>query len=359
MTEAGRISTVPILPIFRRRIGIIAPQLRSLDMPLTRKAFALSLGLLGTLSAATIAQPQRSGQSDGQTLTVEDATVDWFQKSDVSALREGVIDRMELRIGKEVGSPVNGQGAIIGYLHKEVADLEVAQARIQAESNGAILKAEAQRELSVRVLKRNESLLKKGPNFISQEEIQKAEAEYLVANAAVLEARDTQKLAVAKLASAQRAADEHVIRAPFAGWVIEEYKHEGESVRANEPVVKVGNLDKVRVWAYIPIEYAYSVIVGTEIAIQPRLSNGARTGKHPIEQKKFRGVVTFVDPALQAIGESGVRVFAEIDNQGHELRPGLRATMTFFLKPEGTTPLPATAPASVGARSPELPPLPR
>jgi len=328
-------------------------------MPLTRKALALSLGLLGVASAATIAQPPRGTQGDGQTLVVEDAVVEWFQKSEVSALREGVIDRMELRLGKEVGRPVNGQGAIIGYLHKEVADLSVAEAKIQAESQGAILKAEAQKTLAVRVIKRNEALLKKGPNMVSQEEIQKAEAEYLVADASSIDAKDTQKLAIAKLRSAERAAEEHVIRAPFAGWVIEEWKHEGESVRANEPVVQIGNLDRVRVWAYIPIEYAYRVTVGTEIEIQPRLAAGGRSGKHPIEQKKFRGQVMFVSPSLQAVGEDGVKIFAEIDNPLHELRPGLKATMTFALKPEGTTPTAVGNSADARVRQAELPPLPR
>jgi len=323
-----------------------------LAMLLTRKALALSLGLLGVASAATIAQPPRGSSGDGATLVVEDATIDWFQKSDVSALREGVIDRMELRIGKEVGK----SGDIIGYLHKEVADLSVAEAKIQAESQGSILKAEAQKRLAVAVIKRNDALIKKGATYVSQEEVQKAEAEYLVADASSIEARDTQKLAVAKLDSAKRAAEEHIIRAPFAGWVIEEYKHEGESVRANEPVVRIGNLDKVRVWAYIPIGYAYRVTVGTEIEIQPRLFPEARSGRHPIEQKKFRGVVTFVDPSLQAIGENGVKVFAEIDNPTHELRPNLKATMTFALKPEGTT-LGNSADARV--RQAELPPLPR
>ena len=62
------------------------------------------------------------------------------------------------------------------------------------------------------------------------------------------------------------------------------------------------------------------------------------------------------------IGESGVRVYAEIDNQTHELRPGLKATMTFYLEPETTkalaTPAPAL-PANIGLGQNDLPALPR
>lgn len=332
-------------------------------MPLTRKVVALSLGLSAILSAATIAQSPRPGQSpaDSQISDIE-ATVDWFQKSDVSALREGVIDRMELRIGKEVGK----KGDIIGYIHKEVADLAVEEARIQAEGQGAIMQAVAKRAMAKQVVARNKNLADKGPNFISREEVQKGEAEFAVADASVIEAQDTQKLARAKLRSAERAAEEHIIRAPFSGRILEEFRHEGESVKANEPVIRLGNLDVVRVWAYIPIEYAFRVTPGTEIVIQPRLG-GTRAGKHPIEQKQFRGVISFVDDSIQAVAETAVRVYADLDNPTHELKPGLKASMTILLKPEGAASLAApgrsnqanVTPTGVGARQDELPPLPR
>lgn len=312
-------------------------------MVLKRTVLALAVGLLVPLSAATIAAQQGG---DGKTLVVSDANIDWYQVSNVSALRPGVIDKIELRIGKEVGRA----GDEIGRLHKEVADLAVKEAEIQAKGMGEILKAEAQKRLAAAVVMRNNALLKQGAGFVSREEVQKGEAEYAVADATKIAAVDTQNLAIAKLASAARAAEEHIIRAPFPGIIIDEFKHEGESVQANEAVCKLGNLDKVRVWAYIPVEYSYRVTVGTEIEIQTRLDP---RGKHLIDQKRFRGVVTFVDPSLQAIGETGVRVYAEIDNPDHELRPGLKAVMTFFLKPETTTPL-----GSASATS-DLPSLPR
>jgi RND family efflux transporter MFP subunit len=330
-------------------------------MPATRKAVALTLALFAVLSAVTIAQAQKPGTSDSQ-LVIDDATVDWFQKSDVSALREGVIDRMELRIGKEVGK----KGDVIGYLHKEVADLAVNEARIQAEGQGATLKAEAQKKLALAVCLRNKRLADKGPNYISPEEVQKGEAELAVSDAALIEAQDTLKLARAKLKSAERAAEEHIIRAPFSGQILEEFKHEGESVRANEPVVRIGNLDTVRVWAYIPLAYAFRVKPGSEIVIQPRLDKES-TGKHPIEQKHFRGVISSVDRSIQPIAENAVRIFADLDNPDHELWPGLKATMTISLKPEGnaavasptrSNQVSSTTP-SVGARPVELPPLPR
>jgi hypothetical protein len=42
-----------------------------------------------------------------------------------------------------------------------------------------------------------------------------------------------------------------------------------------------------------------------------------------------------------------VRIFAEFDNKDHEIRPGLKATMTIYLGTEG---LPANP--TVGSRAP-------
>jgi RND family efflux transporter MFP subunit len=328
-------------------------------MPLTRKAVALSLGLTAILSAATIAQAPKQSSADSQ-LVIEDATVDWFQKSDISALREGVIERMELRIGKEVGAKIDGKGPVIGYLYRKTAELSVDEARIQAEGEGAIKKAKAQRDLALTVVARNVRLAAKNADFVAREEAEKAKAELAAADASYIEAQDTQKLAVAKLRTAEQALEEHIIRAPFSGQILEEFKHEGESVRANEPVVRIGNLDTVRVWAYIPLEYALRVTPGTEIEIEPRFGN-VRTSK------RFKGVISSVDQSIQPVAETAVRIYADIDNPGHILKPGLKATMTIKLKPEGTanyaSPRPvnqaSSTPTDVGARTPELPPLPR
>jgi biotin carboxyl carrier protein len=324
-------------------------------MPLTRKALALSIGLTAVLSAATIAQPQKSGSADSQ-LVIDDATIDFLQKSDISALREGVVDKMELRIGKEVGGVgQDGKRPVIGYLVKDAAELAVEEAKIQAFGQGAIMKAQAQKDLAAAVVLRNKKLNAKNPTYVSGEEVQKAEAEFRVADAAVVEAEDTLKLAAAKLKSAQRVVEEHIIRAPFPGVIIEEFKHEGESVRANEPVVRVGNLDTVRVWAYIPLEYAYRVTPGTDISIQVRLgASGA--GKHPIEKKVFQGKVSFVDQQIQPVAETAVRIYADLDNANHELRPGEKCTMTIFLKPE--TASAGGSPLNVGVQQAGLPPLP-
>ena len=75
---------------------------------------------------------------------------------------------------------------------------------------------------------------------------------------------------------------------------------------------------------YVPLEYAYRVKEDQVVEIQPRIT-GTRGGGEPlpIEKKRFRGKITFVDPQIQPVAETAVRIRAEFPNPDFELRPGL------------------------------------
>src|SRR4051812_15294216 len=88
-------------------------------MHLSSKAAVMAAGIVAAVSAATLAQTptSRSSSTSSETLVI-DGRIEWLIKSDVSALREGVIDKMEV----EVGMPVKA-GGTIGTLHSEMAGL--------------------------------------------------------------------------------------------------------------------------------------------------------------------------------------------------------------------------------------------
>ncbi len=312
-------------------------------MNLPKKVLALAAGMIAALSVGSLAQnpSQRTpaASAGSETLVLDElATLEWIEKADVAALREGVIESVELWPGMTVAKK-----GVIGILHKETAVLNVRKAEIAAGNTASEEKALAQRDLALSVVATNDRLNKQRPGMVSREEMLKAEAEVKVADAAAREAVEQRELNKAELALARQAAEEHTITAPFGGVVFERLKNPGESVRANEAVVRLGNLDRLRAWCYVPLEYAYRVKEGQIVEIQPRLQ--MTRGAHlPIEQKRFRGKITFVDPYIQPVAETAVRIAAEFENPEHDLRPGLKAVMTIHLGQE------APAPA-VGARS--------
>ena len=316
-------------------------------MTLLKKSLAFLAGslallaALGTTSNLTAQSPP--SQADLQPLQLdEDVQLDWIEKSNVAALRQGVVNEMELSIGDDVK-----KGGLIGSLHSEMADLTLKKAQIVAKSVGPLLKAKAQKSLALAVVAINKRLNDRIPGSVSFEEQEKAKAELNVAEAMTVEAGEKIEQDKAEVSIAERTLEEHKIVAPFDGKVTEVHKHPGESVQANEPVVTICNLDRIRAWTYIPVEFAYRVKPGQIVEIEPKLAAfGADTAGH---QKVYRGKITFVDDEIQPVGEAAVRVYAEIDNKDHMLKKGLKASMRIFLtKSDGPVESARTSRAAVG-----------
>jgi RND family efflux transporter MFP subunit len=279
--------------------------------------------------AQTGGESQRPADPGVQKVVLDElARVNWIERSSVAALREGVIQSMELQIGM----PVKKDGTI-GVLHHEMAELTVRKNKLQADSIAPTEKARAQKEVAASVVARNLRLNERKAGMVSAEDVAKAEGELKVADAQEKEAGENRAIAEADLKLAIQTLKEHTIVAPFDGVIIKRMKHPGESVRANEAVVELGNLYKLCADAYVPLDFAFRVKEGQVVEIQPRIMQG-KGQPLPIEKKKFRGKITFVDPQIQAVSEMSVRIRAEFDNPTGELRPGLLVQMTIFLNPE-------------------------
>ena len=309
-------------------------------MTVPKTVATVAVGLLTTLSVAALAYDDANTQ-DPQNPSVtgivldELATVDWIEKSDVAALREGVIERMELKLGDPALA-----NQTIGYLHRETARLTMAKAKVQAESTGAIEKGKAASEVAASKLARDHRLNERKPGMVSAEDMAKDEGEFKMAEAQIKEAMENQRFAKADLDLANQALEEHIIRSPFDGYVIKRMKNPGESVRANEAVVQVGKLSRLCANTYVPLKYAFKVKAGQLVEIRPKVISSDESkskdivpeeGRGEIESLKFQGKVTFVDPQIQAIAETARRIRAEFDNPDFKLLPGMKVQMTIYL----------------------------
>ena len=70
-------------------------------------------------------------------------------------------------------------------------------------------------------------------------------------------------VAAADLSKAKYILDKHSLRAPFDGQVQQVLKHEGEGVKAQEPVVVIHDFAKLRAIGNLPKEYVNVVCAGT------------------------------------------------------------------------------------------------
>ena len=80
------------------------------------------------------------------------------------------------------------------------------------------------------------------------------------------------------------------------------------------------NPNKLAANAYVPLEFGFRVKEGQVVEVRPHITGG-RGEPLPIEKKKFTGKIVFVDPQLQPVAETAVRVRAEFENAG-DLRTG-------------------------------------
>src|SRR5438552_712718 len=136
-------------------------------MSISKPIAALTAGSLMLLSAAALAQNGGAAAQPAnpavQALVLEElANLNWIEKSQVAALREGVIEKMELQIGMPVKA-----GGTIGMLHRKFAELSARKAELQAKATGPKEKAMAQEEVAASVCARNKRLNEKKPGMVS------------------------------------------------------------------------------------------------------------------------------------------------------------------------------------------------
>ena len=166
-------------------------------------------------------QRQRAGNPGVQALVLEElARIDWIEKSDVAALREGVIEKMELQIGM----PVKKNG-VIGVLHREIAELTVRKNKLQAKAIAPEEKAKAQKDVAA--LGRapaTSGSTNRSRAWSPPKTSPRPRASSRSPRPSIHEAEENRGIAEAELDLAKRILEEHTIVAPFDGVIIKRMK---------------------------------------------------------------------------------------------------------------------------------------
>ncbi|ADV62740.1 hypothetical protein Isop_2161 [Isosphaera pallida ATCC 43644] len=263
--------------------------------------------------------PSRSDPSSAKIVEVRDAQIEYLLVSNVAARRDGVVESIELSEGAEVK-----KGEPIGYLYSDLARLARDRAKIQAESEVPRYKAAAKYRFAKAELDRTRELARIRPDAVPKAELEEKQASVDIATAETYEAEETIKIAKKEYELAEKTLEEHIIIAPFDGFIVERLKKPGEQVHANEPLVKLANRDKLRVFAYVPLESSYKIRLGDTVEIKVNLPEGVGPGG-----RVFPGKITFIDEEVVTVGERSRRIYAEVDNRStnYQLSPGLPISM--------------------------------
>ena len=226
----------------------------------------------------------------------------------MAALREGVIESMELQIGMPVK-----KGGTIGVLHREMAELTVTQEQAPGRQHRPDREGQGP-ERSRRFGRRPQQRLnERKPGMVSAEDVAKAEGELKVADAQDKEAEenrgDRQGRARPGEPDLEGAHDRRPVRRRHHQ-ADEESGRERARQRGGRPARQPQQALRQRLRS---ARIRVSGQGGQVVEIQPRHHQG-RGEPLPIEKKRFRGKITFVDPQIQPVAETAVRIRAEFDN---------------------------------------------
>jgi multidrug efflux pump subunit AcrA (membrane-fusion protein) len=247
--------------------------------------------------------------------------------------------------------------AVSAQANRAQAEAEVATARFgiaQVEKELATTEAEAGYQASVAA--RDERLFARGA--ISQQESESSRALAAAAQARVaaararleqakaLEVSAVQKREVAEaivgqgraqVKTAQVVSDYVNIRATTAGYVVKRLVAPGVLVQPGMPVLKITQLDKVRLQANVGEQDLASIRVGSPVGVALAGSGG----------KPFTAKVTSVFPFVDPGARTAV-VEAVVENPGRRLLPGQYVQMQFVT---GEAPGALSVPREVVERS--------
>ena len=230
------------------------------------------------------------------------------ESSDVAPESSGRVTETPVDVGQHVA-----KGAVLIRIQAVDANLRLDEARAAVERSEANLKlAESQNSLAQTTAKRNEALLKGG--LVPQTTADEARTQAETSANSVLVARATVSQSRAQLALAQKAVNDVVVVAPFAGYISQRRVAAGEFVQPSTAVVTLLRIDPLRLQLTIPSVQAGAVAAGQAVI--------ARVDAFP--GQTFEGKISAVNPLIAAESRS-FTVEARVPNPGGQLKPGMFA----------------------------------
>ena len=219
-------------------------------------------------------------------------------------------------------------------LQKLSAEAEQGAAQAKANDDIDVRYAIKSHELAEAELNQDLAIKRNSGGAVTDAEIRRKQLvktrEELGIARAKLEQRIAQLTSQVK-ATAVDAADETIYRrkilAPFDGIVIDVSKDVAEWVNAGDSVLRVANMDRLKVEGFLnAAEFNPTDVARQPVTVEIDLAHGRR--------EQFTGEVVWVNPMMQAGNKFRIR--AEVANRMERdeplLRPGMTARMVVHLK---------------------------
>ncbi|WP_377291772.1 efflux RND transporter periplasmic adaptor subunit [Rhizobium sp. SG2393] len=229
----------------------------------------------------------------------------------LSSQVQGTLSDVSVRRGDRVR-----KGQVVASLDSEVEAAQVESLRLKAGNEALIASKRAVKATLKDTLDRQQTLNKRGAASLQQ--MQKAEMDYVLANADVEQALLDQQLARIDLKRAEAALVRRNLRAPVDGVVTQVALDPGEFADPQQMAMEIAETAVLRVELYLPLEAFPLVKVGMAATIAPEAPIG---GAYP-------ATITSKDGQIDSA--SGLfQVQFELANPDGVVPGGIRCTARF------------------------------
>lgn len=222
----------------------------------------------------------------------------------------------------ERGSIVR-KGQVLVTLDSDVEQATLAVASYRSVMEGQIRAAQSRLSNATQKLKRRDELQKE--NFISAQDRDDTAADMRVAEADLLEARDTRELAKLEARRLTAVVSRYSLVSPISGVVTDRLQNPGELAQTSETnnantsaIVKLAQIDPLRVDVVLPVARYGVVKVGAVVDIKPE----------PPFTGVYRATVRVVDRVVDAASGT-FRVRLDLPNPNGEITAGVKCTAGF------------------------------
>jgi RND family efflux transporter MFP subunit len=208
------------------------------------------------------------------------------------------------------------RGQLLVSLDATVEQAALASSRFRAVTEGQTKAAQARLSHATERLKRRETLQQQ--QYVSAQDRDDAAADMRVAEADLIEARDNRELARLDVNRLTAEVGRRVLTSPVNGVVTDRLQNPGELAQSgdnSQPILKLAQIDPLRVDVVLPVAKYGKVKVGDQIDIQPE----------PPFAGSYKAVVKVVDRVVDsASGTFTVRL--ELPNPKGDLPVGVKCS---------------------------------
>lgn len=268
----------------------------------------------------------------GQTIPVTSVHIKLLNQIDVPARQPGVLEEVFVTDGDAVDA-----GTLLAQIEDDEAEvvfrragLELEIERQKAQDTFELRSFEKEYEVAARDLQRAQESVSRFKNSVSKADLDRYALQHEKAALAVEQARFDLELAkltvdvrANEVAAARQKLEHHAIAAPLKGSVIEVIRQAGEWVEPGETVFRMIRVDRLRAEGFVRAADVKGELRGAPVTLLVDTLDGRRV--------KFPGKVQFVDAEVDPVNGE-IRIWAEVENQTGELKPGLKAEMNIHLQ---------------------------